>query len=576
MSSVLQFYFRGGVASLAALFITTSLYGASTTVAELLPLKIGSEKNVTRRVCTEAITAEVTLSDALKRTYNDYEAETKIIKKETDLSKVKGEDVCPAKRAVGVKIPITFSKSQADFDAKLLLAHSSSSSSSSSCSDAGVSEARALCIYPGAGGGDELIAYAVYRIETEAVSISSIAENFAANGEVSFEVRLNKTGVSVETETCYGETSLGDIDSTKDCPTTFQTQKGSSTKVSITGLKPVEYAFKVRLLRPNETPYSTSFKETPVPVAFPFDGYRGKGGELEFSCQNTSARATFLLLVISFLCLSWVRRARRQKSTIALSVMLAGAAVLFIPKDAHAELGQVNFSILGSMYRPDLDSEMVDGVKIFPFYKCFFRKSTKANDGPINPLMGGEVNVHLWDGFGSLQVGLGLGYTWVNGHGVKINDDGSYDCESPTRNVKSTLHMYQVRPQLTYAFDYFASTFPLFPYVQAALIGHGYLFRNTNSSVKATSYHGFDVKPNGFRFGYQAEVGVKLMLDFLEPSSITTAHGQGFLEHVYLKAGLSITKIDTFGRRGFQFSAKDIMGTTWPLMWTFGLEFQLP
>jgi len=65
------------------------------------------------------------------------------------------------------------------------------------------------------------------------------------------------------------------------------------------------------------------------------------------------------------------------------------------------------------------------------------------------------------------------------------------------------------------------------------------------------------------------------MLDFLQPGAVRSARSGGYFDHVYLKSELSITKIDGFGTKGFQFSAQDVMGTALPLMWTFGLVFEL-
>ena len=182
----------------------------------------------------------------------------------------------------------------------------------------------------------------------------------------------------------------------------------------------------------------------------------------------------------------------------------------------------------------------------------------------------------MLDKFGSLQLGIGLGYTWVNGKGLAYDSSGQPDVNQPLADAPLTLHMYLIRPQLTYLFDSFAHIVPFIPYVRGALIAHGYSFRSGNHQEPAVMHGGLTQKPNGLRFGWLAAAGLMLRLDFLEPGAVRSARGAGFFDHVALKAELAYSKIDSFGRPGFNFSPKDVMGSKWPLLWTFGLVFDLP
>jgi hypothetical protein len=228
------------------------------------------------------------------------------------------------------------------------------------------------------------------------------------------------------------------------------------------------------------------------------------------------------------------------------------------------------------MYRPALDSEKLSsGESIFPFYKNFFRRKTADKEGPINPLMGLEFDWHLWDDFGSLQLGVGLGYTFITGHALELDANNQPDDKKPISHAKVALHMYQIRPQLTYIFNPYVDYVPLVPYARAALIAHGYSFLELGKNVSETNADGKVIKPNGIRFGYQAALGLMLRLDFLDRGAVRSARSGGLFDHIYLKSELSFTKIDGFGTKGFQFSPKDVMGTGLPLMWTFGLVFEL-
>lgn len=484
----------------------------------------------------------------------------------------------------------------------------------SACDATGSSGNQVLCIYNDVetGGKYKLVAQAFYSFNTTVAKFIDYEDVMAFNNMVSFRVKYTGGSV-VKIETCHVETNkVADqaaFDKDDDCTAPAVKKVFSPPDVSIEGLTNKQsYFFKARLIDGNDGPgkWQYSFSETPIVVFGPMKAYDGSGGEMSFSCQQ-SGPSSLLVLAVALLGLvllklragfiylfviasSLFKRARRSSShkfgwSHRLSLLRYCPTIstrnvqfikyiflifLLLPNLAHADLGQMNFGILGAMYRPDLDSEINSaGNKIFPFYKCFFRRDLTDQEGPINPLMGVEMDWHLWDGFGSLQLGLGASYTFARGRALKENAAGQLDCNNRHDKIKVSLHMYQLRPQLTYIFNPYVNYFPIVPYVRTGLIGHGYMFFLGNKSDAGAT------KPHGFRFGYQAALGLMLMLDFFEPSAVTAARGQNMFQHVYLKGELSYTKIDSFGKKGFQFSAKDVMGSSWPLMWTFGIVFEI-
>lgn len=431
------------------------------------------------------------------------------------------------------------------------------------CNDEGNFGQRELCIY---NSDNKLIAFAGYSFETRQASITDILDVKASNGEVSFTIEA-VGGKDVTFVICHGLKSLGDInaEANKTCPAPWTKVETKDSKVSILNLdRNNPQSFRVGIKQKDDIKWLKFFEATPSTVDFPLNGYNGAGGEAEFGCNQTGASAWMLIFTLVALGL-W-----RYKKT-SLGMLLVLGFITINPQDAHADLGQMSIGILGAMYRPDLDNEILsNGQRVNPFYRNHFRKNISDNDGPINPLMGAEFDWHLWDGFGSLQLGFGVSYAYVKGRGVKIVN-GSPDLGNINNDASAALHMYQLRPQLTYIFNPFVEYFPLAPYVRGAFVAHGYTFTHDGKDAGSAK-----VKPSGFRFGYQAAVGLMLMLDFLEPSAVVNARSGHIFEHVYLKGELSYTKIDSFGAKGFQFSPKDVMGTGLPLMWTFGLVFDLP
>lgn len=438
--------------------------------------------------------------------------------------------------------------------------------------DTGLSGTRVLCIY-GEPGRDDLLAYASLTFNTEVAKLESV-NVIAINGTVKLKATVSNASTTVNLETCYVEKTRPDLDADDEdgCPKDKNfILHPSSLETTISGLKNnVTYSFKVRIAgqeiddKPGKQVWPIRFEATPVPAAFPLTVYQGAGGE--FSCQTTTTSS--LMVLLATLALLWFMRSRAKPSASTALLILS---FMVLPVDhGHAQPndpGFMNFGILGAMYRPALDNE--PGAN--SFYQSFFKRNPSDTDGAINPLMGIEVDWHVYDGFGSLQLGVGIGYTFVNGNVLLLDSRGKPDPNKELEGGSASLHMYQIRPQITYLLNHFAEYVPIFPYVRGALIAHGYsFFENDKNESSGT------VKPNGFRFGYQFALGLMLMLDFLEPGAIREGRSAELLSHVYLKGELSYTKIDTFGTPGFDFSAKDVMGSSLPLMWTFGLVFEIP
>lgn len=438
---------------------------------------------------------------------------------------------------------------------------------------------RLLCIYPEASGEEKPVAQIRFTYNTLVAKIRDISDDVAENGIVKF--RVNITGGKVDQmDVCYGPKSSNKVD---ECPAEtkppipgWRIIDYKTPDFSIDGLNQQEtYRFKVRLKNTgkDEKWFELDKDLMPAAVAGPLDTYDGDGAPLMYSC-NASPNAADILILAFIAALFIFFRKRSSFSGIKKHFLILPLIFLSQAQESRAEFGTVNVGILGSMYRPNLDGEL--GAN--DFYKCHFRglpnkDGVLKEDGPINPLMGFEINWHLWDG---LRVGFGLGYTYVSGFGLTLDKKNRPLCDQPRKSSSMSLHMYQFRPQLTYELDHFVDYFPLFPYVRGALIAQGYHINNGETGPKEkTNSEGKIIKNNGVNFGWSASLGLKLRLDFLDPGSVRSAQSAGFFDHVYLSSELSYEKIDNFGKGGFDFSPKDIMGTKLPLMWTFGISFDL-
>jgi len=453
-----------------------------------------------------------------------------------------------------------------------------------------------LCFYRDTG---ELIGSSEYTLDTAPTDI--LAEPTPYPNSVTFAFTVNKQ--SVQIEVCYGPNSnadkieadlkaaaqaaakLGAKAAAEPCTgnysvygTTFSSDKTGGTISGLTNK--VQYAFAFRLK--GETDWQGFVEATPEAVesALAFSDSAGAPGT-SWSCHASKDAAPVssatVMLTLLLALLGWMRcqvnpGMTNRRTSRFLPFMLIGliAATVLTPTSANADLGDVNVAILGSPYLPNLDGEKkADGTLVKPMYLCFFGASGTQNR-PILPFMGIEADAHLIDDFGSLQLGMGAGYTFVSGFApVEGSITDANRCGEPSSSTV-TLHMLQLRPQLTYIFDPYIDVVPLAPYIRGAFVAHGYLF-NLNGKPD-TGGEAVNRDPIGVRFGYEVAVGLMFLLDILDPTAASQARHLGAYKHSYLKAEVALRDVTSFGSPGFDFSPKDIaFGSSLPLMFNFGL-----
>jgi hypothetical protein len=457
----------------------------------------------------------------------------------------------------------TFSINEAQLSQKILLPLGA-------CEGPGMRGRGILCFYPNSETESKLLAEsAVFTYDTRKPKVIGIVDKVAANQQAEFRITFESPRKVSIFEVCHAKTAGSDF-SGDNCPNPKQYIESS---IKVEGLEnDKEYTFKVRLEADDGTKsdWSSPFSMTPIPVKFILEAYNGKGGDIMWNCQSMARESWIFLLFGALLMLL----ARMRPSTMLAPLVAIFFFSLGPSKEARAEFGQMSFGILGAMYRPDLDSEKLSsGGATYPFYLYYFRKKLSDQEGPLLPLMGLEADWHLYDGFGSLQLGFGLGYTLVRGKELRMTAGAVPEPDNPT-DIPVTLHMYQIRPQLTYLFNQYVEYFPLFPYVRASVIGQGYYFKDGFKGAKPVTKNGVTVENSGLKLGVGGALGLMFRMDFLDGDAIRSAANGQLFDHIYLKAELSYTEFNLLGP-GLNFAPKDIMGTGLPLMWTFGLVFDL-
>jgi hypothetical protein len=150
-------------------------------------------------------------------------------------------------------------------------------------------------------------------------------------------------------------------------------------------------------------------------------------------------------------------------------------------------------------YRPDVDSEFTD---VTPYASYF---------GPSRHLLTQlELDWQIFRRFGSIGLGLGVGYFSVSG--VSPSTTGV-----PTGD-RSNLKVVPFSLSGVYRFDYFLNTrnFPLVPYGKLGLDYAYWRITDANDELA------HDVQGNsgqGGTMGWHATAGVALMLDVFDPEA---------------------------------------------------------
>lgn len=423
-----------------------------------------------------------------------------------------------------------------------------------------------LCLY----SNGALISQVSFKFDTSpnTVSIS------AAAGDEQATIVINDPKALGRYQICAGKAAAKDAfekDTACASPYVILGAVFREKEFTITGLENGQtYLLKARVsddAGASQGDWSASVPVTPVEAYSFTDLYDGTPNATQFNCRQSSSPSAFGLWLFAGLILWGLRRLKIASPASKLALF---GILLFAASPSMADLGQVSLAITGAPYLPNIDTgKTATGTNVFSVYRCLFGKPGAA-DGPLLPLMGLDVDVHMTDAFGSLQLGVGATYTFVTDKAV--NDKA---CTQKTTNNVSA-HFFQLKPQVTYVLDRWIDSFPLAPYIRGAIVGQGYVFTfqdkldqpGSNPSAPGT-------RGSGVVFGWEAAFGLMFLLDVLEPNVASSARGEGTYDHTYLKAEIAYMPINNFNGGGMNLSSgwlsKDV-----PLMLTFGLvlEFQ--
>ncbi|OJH39465.1 MXAN_2562 family outer membrane beta-barrel protein [Cystobacter ferrugineus] len=207
---------------------------------------------------------------------------------------------------------------------------------------------------------------------------------------------------------------------------------------------------------------------------------------------------------------------------------------------------------LGS-YRPQIDAE--EGVSGSPFSDVF------GEEGWL--LFELELQRFFYQGIGTAGLSLAAGY--AEKYGYALREDGSPSSE------RQSFHVVPLHLRGVYRFDYpaFQWGIPLIPYVKPGLVfvpwwtNKGGKINDVPATPGGEGTEGTPArKGSGVRFGWEVAVGLSFMLDVLEPRFARDFDSDLGINHSYVFAEYTYSKVNNFGGPGFNLSDS---------YWMFGL-----
>ncbi|HEY3360007.1 MAG TPA: MXAN_2562 family outer membrane beta-barrel protein [Polyangia bacterium] len=181
-------------------------------------------------------------------------------------------------------------------------------------------------------------------------------------------------------------------------------------------------------------------------------------------------------------------------------------------------------------YRPNIDSEFAGGVGP---YKRFF-------GGNSGLLMAYELDVQLYQKFGTAAVGLGLAYFSKSSHSFPCQSGSGVGCVPDLTRAAGDETSLQILPLSLlgiYRFDWAANKYrvPLVPYVKFGLTYSFWWVNKGNGKVSQVTEPGGAVDSGrGGQFGLTASFGAALRLDAIDPGAGRELDGQLGINHTYV------------------------------------------
>jgi hypothetical protein len=300
----------------------------------------------------------------------------------------------------------------------------------------------------------------------------------------------------------------------------------------------------------NASPITSGFVQIPVPTINFYEAYRDAGGHATGGYCSLAGRgarlgAISLLASTGLAALIVLRRRRRTRRALsrslpflllALSINPAQAQVVthaaaetsVDPSKAYETPKEWAIELRFGPYRPNVDSEFSGSPGVTP-YKTMF-------GGKRHLMSQLEVDWQFFQNFGTLAVGVAVGYSTVSSKAFIADATGACVRDANDACVRSgdttSLRLIPIAALLVYRWDVAAEDWkiPLVPYGKLGLNYTFWDITDGNGNVPhAGGGHG-----SGGTAGWQAAVGISLLLDFLDPDAARGLDMETNINHSYV------------------------------------------
>jgi hypothetical protein len=227
------------------------------------------------------------------------------------------------------------------------------------------------------------------------------------------------------------------------------------------------------------------------------------------------------------------RRGRHAHSILGLVVL--GAGLFAAPAQAQfIQRANENFrspkrfalELRFGPYSPDIDAEFSNGEK--PHERFF------GNDRHLMSQL--EFDYQFFTGFGSAAIGASVGYFTEKAHAFY---DPSFGPAPGARSGDETrLQLFPTALLGIYRADqmWYAWGVPLVPYGKAGISYTMWRIYDGNDEIADAAASGRPGNGKGATWGWQAGVGLSLMLDFIDPGSARELDSETGVNHTHVFA----------------------------------------
>jgi hypothetical protein len=207
-----------------------------------------------------------------------------------------------------------------------------------------------------------------------------------------------------------------------------------------------------------------------------------------------------------------------------LPVVVAGAARAESPRN-------MMLGLHGGTYAPDVDSAFETAT---PWKDTF--------DGSAMTLLRFDLDYALWQGFGTLALGGGVGYGWVDGK--------ARDSEGEATSDEVGFNLMPLSLSLVYRFDWAATRhdIPFVPYAKAGLSGGLWWATDAKGEVSnARDGTGSGREGQGLTLGWHAGAGLMFLLDVFSSGMAAEFDNESGVNNSFVFAEYVHNVLDDFG-----------------------------